>query len=69
VARPNSRPSIEVLIACARIGSAVTANPAAMQAATKPRRFDLHIGHQAVEMVVLQVPARIFHFPSGCWIR
>src|SRR3954468_21285375 len=35
---PPSRPSIGVLIACASSGSAVTAKPAAMQAATKPRR-------------------------------
>src|ERR1044071_2864122 len=35
---PPSRPSIGVLIACASTGSALTANPAARQAATKPRR-------------------------------
>src|SRR5437870_5668925 len=35
---PPSRPSIGVLIACASTGSALTAKPAAMQAATKPRR-------------------------------
>src|SRR3954470_21038607 len=35
---PPSRPSIGVLIACASSGSALTANPAAMHAATNPRR-------------------------------
>src|SRR5438105_13640521 len=35
---PPSSPSIEVLIACPSTGSAVTAKPAARQAATKPRR-------------------------------
>src|SRR4029453_6775396 len=35
---PPCRPSIGVLIACASTGSALTANPAARQAATKPRR-------------------------------
>src|SRR5437016_6837639 len=35
---PPCSPSIEVLIACPSTGSAVTAKPAARQAATKPRR-------------------------------
>src|SRR3954468_17520828 len=35
---PPSRPSIGVWIACASTGSALTAKPAAMHAATKPRR-------------------------------
>src|ERR1051326_3201641 len=35
---PPSSPSIDVWMACASTGSAATAKPAAMQAATKPRR-------------------------------
>src|SRR6266850_6159592 len=35
---PPSRPSMGVLVACASTGSALTAKPAARQAATKPRR-------------------------------
>src|SRR3954464_2062297 len=43
---PPCRPSIGVLIACARTGSAVTAKPAAIQAATKPRRATCTSGNR-----------------------
>src|SRR6185503_9643838 len=50
LASPPSRPSIGVLIACARIGSAVTAKPAAMHAATKPRRSTCTSGSRLLRL-------------------
>src|SRR5688572_26622684 len=66
---PPSRPSIGVLIACARSGSAVTAKPAAMQAATKPRRSTCTSGSRLLRWSFFRSLRESSIYSSGrCWI-
>src|SRR4051812_34943473 len=64
---PPSRPSIGVLIACARIGSAVTAKPAAMQAATKPRRSTCTSGSRLLRLSSFRSLRESSIFRSPLW--